>query len=263
MTPRLGTVGGRDLLPPGEYMHRWPELKSLEGWVTNVYTSSQVHLPSATHPKQDARLSGPGKVLVDGEPYFFKRWGYSGSTFQGANLRELRAYEQIHEGVKSGRIRRDLRICRLHGIVVDRDDETSLRTNDDDTDKGTGTPQGSRLVGILLTFIETNKPSQTGTLHYRINSGIRSGDLPPETLSRWAHELDACVAELHEAGVVWGDAKPDNILVDADDNIWIVDFGGSYTPNWVDKEKSETVEGDWQGVANIKRFLESKLARVA
>ncbi|KAK2924448.1 hypothetical protein FoTM2_014725 [Fusarium oxysporum f. sp. vasinfectum] len=52
---------------------------------------------------------------------------------------------------------------------------------------------------------------------------------------------------LHEEGIVWGDAKPDNVLIDKDENAWIIDFGGSYTPGWVDEDKAETFEGDYQG----------------
>ena len=39
------------------------------------------------------------------------------------------------------------------------------------------------------------------------------------------------VVELQEGGVVWGDVKPDTILVDTDDDTWIAGFGGSYTPS--------------------------------
>ena len=33
-------------------------------------------------------------------------------------------------------------------------------------------------------------------------------------------------------------------------------FGGTYTEGWVDKEKSETMEGGRQGVVKIKAFLD-------
>lgn len=119
-------------------------------------------------------------------------------------------------------------------------------------DSDSGTPRSARLVGILLTFVETDKPKWRGTLHNR----VRGGGLPPDMLSRWARELEVYVAELHQAGVVWGDAKPYIVLVDRHDSIWINDFGGAYTDGWVDEDKSETMEGDRQGVARIQAFLE-------
>ena len=53
-----------------------------------------------------------------------------------------------------------------------------------------------------------------------------------------------------------GDAKPQHILVGSRNDIWIIDFGGAYTDGWVEKEKAETMEGDRQGVARIRAFLE-------
>jgi len=60
---------------------------------------------------------------------------------------------------------------------------------------------------------------------------------------------------LHENGIVWGDAKADNFMVDKNDHLWIIDFGGSYTDGWVDPEFMETVEGDAMGVTRIVNAL--------
>lgn len=53
---------------------------------------------------------------------------------------------------------------------------------------------------------------------------------------------------LHNAGIIWGDVKPDNIMIDEKNNPWIVDFGGGYNSGWVDEDMMETVEGDLQGI---------------
>lgn len=60
---------------------------------------------------------------------------------------------------------------------------------------------------------------------------------------------------LHEAGVAWGDAKPENVLIDVEGDAWLVDFGGSYTPGWADEDKRETMEGDRQDVQRIDDWL--------
>lgn len=49
--------------------------------------------------------------------------------------------------------------------------------------------------------------------------------------------------------------KPDNILVDDSDDLWFIDFGGSFTYGWVDEDKAETIEGDCQGMERIIQFL--------
>jgi tRNA A-37 threonylcarbamoyl transferase component Bud32 len=43
---------------------------------------------------------------------------------------------------------------------------------------------------------------------------------------RWAAQIEHTVTKPHEHGTVWGDAKPDKLVVDLDDNIWLVDVGG-------------------------------------
>ncbi|KAH9905202.1 hypothetical protein F4778DRAFT_769911 [Xylariomycetidae sp. FL2044] len=253
ITPRFReSIPIQDRTPPGDYILRSPQLADLEleKWVTKIYSSSQVRMapPSPSLEERDARLSGPRKVLAGDKPYFLKRWYRFGNP-PGARYRELCTYRRIEEAIVSGKISPDLRICRLRGVVIDRDDETILRSNDDHT-KPIPT-LGPRLVGVLLSFIETNKPTWMGTLSTR----VRNGNCSSELLFRWSRDLDMCVTELHNADIVWGDAKPENILVDEVDNIWLIDFEGGYTKNWVDEDKRETVEGDWQGVQRIKGFL--------
>lgn len=70
-----------------------------------------------------------------------------------------------------------------------------------------------------------------------------------------ATELEGLVEELHTAGLVWGDAKPSNILVDQDDRLWLVDLEGGYTLGWVDEANRDSQKGDSQGVKRIKEWL--------
>jgi serine/threonine protein kinase len=47
--------------------------------------------------------------------------------------------------------------------------------------------------------------------------------------ARWADQIRKSVQSLHQSGVIWGDGKPDNVLIDANDDAWLIDFGGGWT----------------------------------
>ncbi|CDM34543.1 unnamed protein product [Penicillium roqueforti FM164] len=50
-----------------------------------------------------------------------------------------------------------------------------------------------------------------------------------------------------------GDVKAANILIDINEDVYLIDFRGVYTKGWVEKEKSDSIEGYLQGLQNIKR----------
>ncbi|KAF5543007.1 serine threonine kinase [Fusarium mexicanum] len=114
-------------------------------------------------------------------------------------------------------------ICRLIGVVQ----------------------QGDGLLGMLFAWIP-NK----GVL-----SKVRAAASPPELRRRWASQIQRSVDYLHKKGITWGDAKAENVLIDQDDDAWVIDFGGGYTAGWVDEDKTGTLEGDRQGLAKILRML--------
>lgn len=39
---------------------------------------------------------------------------------------------------------------------------------------------------------------------------------------------------------MWGDTKPENVLIDINDSVWFIDFGGGYTPRQVEKDQQRT-----------------------
>lgn len=75
------------------------------------------------------------------------------------------------------------------------------------------------------------------------------------TRTRWMKQIEATVSELHGMDLVWGDVKPENVVIDVDGNAHVVDFGGGYSPKWVDDALSETKEGDLQGISRLREFL--------
>nr|KMM73307.1 hypothetical protein CPAG_09596 [Coccidioides posadasii RMSCC 3488] len=183
---------------------------------------------SSFHPRQiqicvnqpkDIYFKTPKKVLVDGQTVcFFKQWG--AGEKRGA-LHELQSYKCIEKLLNM-----EVQIPRLCGVVLD--------------------DEGCHCIGMLLSWIDC----QYTTLECALRA-----DPPMNLRQKWADQLAASLDRLHLAGVIWGDVKPANVLVDTNDDIWIIDFGGGYTRGWVEREIAGTVEGDKQGLQKIKSFL--------
>jgi serine/threonine protein kinase len=153
-------------------------------------------------------------VTAAGLPLYFKpRLSLREPEFE----RELRILSRINDTGLAAR----LRVPRLHGIVV----------------------SGADTIGMLMTLITS---SEAGT-HLR-SPGLQGRS---EMHGKWEEQLTEIVRELHAHGIVWGDVHPMNIVIDEAMDAWAVDFGGMNNVEFVDDEKRETVEGDWQGVERI------------
>ncbi|KAL2171361.1 hypothetical protein VTG60DRAFT_3003 [Thermothelomyces hinnuleus] len=110
---------------------------------------------------------------------------------------------------------------------------------------------GDGIAGFIIAKIPTKYPSLRPIL-----TGQLEGAIPSLSLrKKWAKQIEFTVKELHRHGVVWGDAKPDNVAIDVDDNAWVLDFGGGGTPGWMDPSTYETKEGDLNVVARIETEL--------
>lgn len=57
--------------------------------------------------------------------------------------------------------------------------------------------------------------------------------------------------------VIWGDAKPSNVVIDLSNDAWLIDFGGGWSEGWVDEKLQNTVKGDQQGVTRTLKFLDA------
>lgn len=109
------------------------------------------------------------------------------------------------------------------------------------------------IMGFLQTAI--NQPTPLTT---KLDSAI-----PQVKRDAWARKADEAKEILHENGIIWGDAKADNFVVDAEEKLWIIDFGGSYTEGWVDPDIAETKKGDNMGVTKIVNALRDPDENVA
>lgn len=114
------------------------------------------------------------------------------------------------------------------------------------------TPDTKRIVGFLQEYIPVPDSWELSTLG-SINT---PSSIVEARRKKWALQVQETVHLLHEMGVVWGDGKASNVLVDRDsDDAWIIDFGGGWTDGWLDHELSGTVEGDNVAVQKIFDFL--------
>ncbi|OAQ99332.1 hypothetical protein LLEC1_06900 [Akanthomyces lecanii] len=194
-------------------------LDDLEEW-THLYDPAGIIL-SFKDP-EDALFKEPRRVVIDGgqAECFYKPCH---STTEA--IRELKSYKAI----AAAGLCDDVDLCRVHGVVMDDQDF---------------------ILGILLTYVDcADCPLSARVLPQDPD------DPPPEVRTKWIQQLDTTLSSLHKAGIVWGDAKSENVLIDKSGNAWITDFGGGYTEGWVDRELAETIEGDVMGMAKIHTLL--------
>ncbi|KAK2593234.1 hypothetical protein QQS21_009074 [Conoideocrella luteorostrata] len=196
-------------------------LDDLETW-TAFYDPAGIIL-SCTDP-EDALFKLPKKVLIDhgqNECFFKPCHG----TVQ--IIEELKAYKKIHKaGLNQDPL---LNLCHLYGIVMDDCDF---------------------ILGLLLTYIDCGDRPLSARVHPE-----DPDDPPPAIRRRWLSQIECTLSALHNNGIIWGDVKAENILIDRDNNAWIADFGGGYTEGWVAKEEAGTLAGDLAGMAKLRNLL--------
>ncbi|KAI0975376.1 hypothetical protein F4678DRAFT_485014 [Xylaria arbuscula] len=191
---------------------------------TRLYRASEVEL--VYDEPAHVLIRPPTRVVVGrnsdstGTTYFYKR--FEMSFGQRHAKKELTTLRQILEAQLPQPT--EARVCRLHGVVQVEDG----------------------IVGMLFDWIDKKAV---------LSEGVASEGIV-DTKGRWVSQIKATVEWLHACGIVWGDAKDANILIDKDENAWVIDFGGSYTLGWVDKEKAGTLEGDMQGLEKIMKILD-------
>jgi serine/threonine protein kinase len=126
--------------------------------------------------------------------------------------------------------------------------------------------RGSRSIRIprLIAYVKHAEDGHIiGLLREWIPSGVLGGCLKDvctsttckERREKWAAQIRETVDQLHEMGLVWGDGKPSNVIIDSNDNAWLIDLAGGWTDGWVDEGIADTVKGDEQAVGNIFKFL--------
>ncbi|KAF1937862.1 hypothetical protein EJ02DRAFT_514929 [Clathrospora elynae] len=162
----------------------------------------------------------PGKVIhrESGDEYFFKPVV---PDQPGPVKREIQILTRLSQ------LDTDIKVPELLGFVSFSKSKTEA-------------------MGLLLSHIDSPTP-----LTHLLKSSI-----PSSKRETWSKKTEEYISILHSHDIIWGDAKADNFVVDANDELWIIDFGGSYTEGWVDPELSETIAGDKMGLEKIQAALE-------
>jgi len=217
--------------PSGAYQKRMdaliPEMtlpKYINDLKIPVYSAQDVTVIATS---ADPAPLHPALVRVDGKELFLKTVGFG--AFQPMVKRELQVMKQVEaEGLHN-----EIRVPLLKGLVH--------------FGPPRGEPTGKQhIMGFVIDPIQDPTP-----LTHMLNK-----DISEEKRQKWADEAARMVDLLHQHNIVWGDSKGDNFMVDANEDLWIIDFGGSYTEGWVDPELRETEEGDKQGLRKLQNGLQ-------
>ena len=184
-----------------------------------VYHPSEIHVP--VNAESTSLPSIPRKVFIRGQssPSFFNIV-YGGDA--GITVRELHAYSKIH----AAQFDVTVLTSRLHGLVQDHD---------------------GHVMGLLLSFIDCRGV----TLSCIDTHNPKYSNLG----QKWFSQISLSLKHLHSRGIAWGDAKAANVLIDVNQDAYLIDFGGGYTEGWVERDKCNSIAGDLQGLEKIKQHF--------
>ncbi|CAD6455621.1 e56ce9bb-3deb-43ec-b87d-119ea7533f28 [Sclerotinia trifoliorum] len=125
--------------------------------------------------------------------------------------------------------------------------------------KNTVLGKDNRIPQLYAVVQDTSDGPILGFLTHFIKGGTLPDamkKLPSASLKhKWILQLQKTADEIHQEGIVWGDAKPDNILIDQNDNLIVLDFDGGRTEGWVEAEYMDTMVGDHLAIAKIKDMI--------
>ncbi|GAM84978.1 hypothetical protein ANO11243_029810 [Dothideomycetidae sp. 11243] len=172
----------------------------------------------------EKKFRGPhGRVLLaDGVHKRFKA-RLDARELEASFLRELRILDRI----KQDGLDKRFRLCRLNSIV----------TTDD----------GSCIVGMLLDLM----PGGTDLMDKQ--------NWRPDMFAKWEEQVRTIVRELHANDIIWGSVNAGNVIIDAEQDAWVIGFGGITHAEFVDEDIMGTVDGDMQGLDRLfGRYLPTK-----
>jgi serine/threonine protein kinase len=113
-------------------------------------------------------------------------------------------------------------------------------------------------MSLVLEFIDG-----PGDLHTAV---IERGSLPVNLCRFYAGEIGAGLKHIHSKGFVYGDMKPENVLITLDGHCKICDFGSAFpledtktktvgTVEYMPPEQVSSIHGDWWAFGCVIHFM--------
>ncbi|KAL4809187.1 hypothetical protein BDV18DRAFT_156946 [Aspergillus unguis] len=165
----------------------------------------------------------PNKVVLDSQLRFFKpAWDAEFTNLKISTLLRIQSLG-LQDSIRVPKL---LELVRFNEVIID----------------------AVRVSGMLFEYIEHRGTLEQMDFH-RVSAEVRK---------KWRRQLKDGVKCLHEAGIVWGDAQPESILVDSDYNLWFIGLGGEYCGGDMDEDKMGTIEGDLQALESMLAWLKSQ-----
>ncbi|KAF4447323.1 hypothetical protein F53441_9120 [Fusarium austroafricanum] len=159
-------------------------------------------------------------VQVQGRDMFCKSYGNPNGLFGTSEGQELECLSEIFKAFPPPTT---IQVPQLLGYINHKDTK--------------------QILGFLRQWVPG----------HRLSNVVTAATI--EKRQKWTSQISQTIKYLHEHGLVWGDGKPSNIIIDEHDDAWLIDFGGGFTRGWVDEELEGTKEGDEQALAKIVEFL--------
>ena len=79
---------------------------------------------------------------------------------------------------------------------------------------------------------------------------------------KWTRQIKDSIEYIHQKGLVLGDAKAGNVLIDMDGNATLIDFGIGYIQDWIDMTHHDIVYDDFQGLERVISFMREKITYI-
>lgn len=78
---------------------------------------------------------------------------------------------------------------------------------------------------------------------------------PVSAKMKWIGQVEATVTRLHDVGIIWGDVKPDSVIINPDGDAILADFRGRGAIRLDISGQNydrQTVEGDLVGLGHMR-----------
>ncbi|XDG01070.1 hypothetical protein ABKA04_000685 [Annulohypoxylon sp. FPYF3050] len=84
---------------------------------------------------------------------------------------------------------------------------------------------------------------------------IHLNEISKSRRRKWASQIRQTVDQLHEMKVIWGVGNPGNVIIDKEDNAWLININfGDGSTDWVYKQSADE-KGDKKSVGKIAERL--------